>query len=62
MFWGDGWKIDIADIIEKCPNFQQVNAEHLKLSCLLQEIQVPIWKLEDINMDFILEGNLTQYG
>ena len=35
-------------------NFQQVEAEHQKLGGLLQEIQVPTWKWENINMDFVV--------
>ena len=35
-------------------NCQQVKAEHQKLGRLFQEMQVPTWKLEDINMDFVV--------
>ena len=31
-----------------------MKAEHLKLSGLLQEIQVATWKWEEINMDFVV--------
>ena len=37
-----------------CPNSQQVKVEHLKLGGLLQEIQIPTWKWEYINMDFVV--------
>ena len=43
---------DIAEFVSKCPNCQQVKAEHQKFGGLLQEIQIPTWKWEDINMDF----------
>ena len=45
-------KKDIAEFVAKCPNCQQVKAEHQKSGGLLQEIQIPTWKWEDINMDF----------
>ena len=53
-------KKDIAEFIAKCPNCQQVKAEHQKSGSLLQEIQVPIWKWEDINMDFVVGLPRTQ--
>ena len=47
-------KKDITEFVAKCPNCQQVKAEHQKLGVLLQEIQIPTWKWEDINMDFVV--------
>ena len=38
----------------RCPNCQQVKAEHLKLCDLTKIIEVPTWKLEAINMDFVV--------
>ena len=54
VYWWEGMKKDIAKFVVKCPNFQQVKAEHQKSGGLLQEIQVPTWKWEDINMDFVV--------
>ena len=53
-------KKDIAEFVAKCPNCQQVKAEHQKSGGLLQEIQVPTWKWEDINMDFVVGLPRTQ--
>ena len=57
----------IAEFVAKSPNREQVKAEHQKPVVLLQEIKVPIWKLEDLNMDFVVglprvKGNMTLYG
>ena len=51
------------EFVAKCPNCQQVKAEHQKRGVLLQEVQVPTWKWEDINMDFVLglPGTQRQY-
>ena len=52
--------MNIAEFVSKCPNCQQVKAEHPKSGGLLQEIQIPTWKWEDINMDFVLVLPQTQ--
>ena len=53
-------KKDIAEFVAKCPNYQQVKAENQKSGVILKEIQVPTWKWEDINMDFIVGLPQTQ--
>ena len=60
VFWWESLKNDIAEFVVTCPNFHQAKAEHQKLGGLLQEIQVPIWKWEDINMNFVVGLPLTQ--
>ena len=42
------------EFVAKCPNSQHVNAEHQKMCGSLEEIQVPTWKWEDINIDFVV--------
>ena len=49
-----GLKKDIAEFVAKCPNCQQVKAQHLKPSGLTQIINVPTWKWEAINMNFVV--------
>ena len=44
----------IEEFVAKCPNCQEVKAEHQKSGGLLQEIQVPTWKWEDINLYFVV--------
>ena len=36
IYWWDAMKKDIEDYVGKCPNCQQVKAEHLKLAVLLR--------------------------
>ena len=60
VFWWDGLKKDIAEFVAKCRYYQHMKAEHQKSGSLLQEIQVPTWKWEDINMDFVVGLPQTQ--
>ena len=49
-----GMKNNIDEYVAKCPNCQQVKAEHLKLGGLTQIIEVLTWKWEAINMDYVV--------
>ncbi|WMV33305.1 hypothetical protein MTR67_026690 [Solanum verrucosum] len=54
-------KKDITEFVAKCPNCQQVKVVHQKLGGLAHEIGIPIWKWEDLNMDFIMVLPHTRY-
>ena len=60
IYWWEGLRRDIAEFVSKCSNRQQVKAKHLKSGVLLQEIRIPTWKFEDINMDFGVSLPQTQ--
>ncbi|WMV58676.1 hypothetical protein MTR67_052061 [Solanum verrucosum] len=53
VYWWNGMKRDIADFVAKCPNCQQVKVQHHKPGGMTQEIDIPTWKWEVINVDFI---------
>ena len=46
-------KRDIADFVSKGPNCQRVKVEYQKPGDMTQEINIPTWKWDVINMDFI---------
>ncbi|XP_019241342.1 PREDICTED: uncharacterized protein LOC109221323, partial [Nicotiana attenuata] len=46
-------KKDIAEFVTQCPKCQQVKIEHQKPGGLLHVIEIPTWKREVINVDFI---------
>ena len=54
IYWWNGMKKDIEEYVAKCPNFQEVKGEHLKLGVLTHISEVQTWKWEAINMDFLV--------
>ena len=40
--------------MENCSNCQQVKDKHLNRGGVTQTIDIPIWKWETINMDFVV--------
>ncbi|WMV55142.1 hypothetical protein MTR67_048527 [Solanum verrucosum] len=54
VYYWNRMKKEIAEFKAKCPNCQQVKVEHQKLGGLSQDISIPTWKCEDLNMDFIV--------
>ncbi|WMV09315.1 hypothetical protein MTR67_002700, partial [Solanum verrucosum] len=59
VYWWNGMKRDIAGFVAKCHNCQQVKVEHQRLGGLSQDIPIPTWKWEDLNMDFIVGLSLN---
>ncbi|WMV25402.1 hypothetical protein MTR67_018787 [Solanum verrucosum] len=47
-------KRDIAKFVARCSNCEQVKAEHQGLGGLTQDIDIPTWKWEEVNMDFVV--------
>nr|XP_009786003.1 PREDICTED: uncharacterized protein LOC104234176 [Nicotiana sylvestris] len=54
VYWWNNMKRNVADFVTKCPNYQQVKAEHQRPDGLAQNIEIPTWKWEMINMDFVV--------
>ncbi|WMV58614.1 hypothetical protein MTR67_051999 [Solanum verrucosum] len=54
IYWWNGMKKDIADVVARCSNCQQVKAEHQGSRVLTQDIDTPTWKWEEINMEFVV--------
>ncbi|GJR97413.1 putative reverse transcriptase domain-containing protein [Tanacetum coccineum] len=55
-------KADIATYVSKCLTCAKVKAEHQKPSGLLQQPKIPVWKWEQITMDFIVGLSRTPSG
>ncbi|GJR92536.1 putative nucleotidyltransferase, ribonuclease H [Tanacetum coccineum] len=52
-FWWNGMKQEVARFVAKCLTCQQVKIEHQRASGLLQPLDIPTWKWEQISMDFV---------
>jgi hypothetical protein len=57
-----GMKRDVAEYVALYDTCQGVKAEHQRPGELLQPVQVPEWKWEEITMDFIVGLPRTQSG
>ncbi|GJZ46624.1 putative reverse transcriptase domain-containing protein [Tanacetum coccineum] len=53
LYWWPNMKADISTYVSKCLTCVKVKAEHQKLSGLLQQPEIPVWKWERIIMDFV---------
>lgn len=53
-------KKDRSQFVSKCPNCQYIKAEHLNPCGLIQELYVPTWNWEAININFIVVSISTQ--
>ncbi|GKE81422.1 putative reverse transcriptase domain-containing protein, partial [Tanacetum coccineum] len=53
LYWWPNMKADIATYVSKCLTCAKIKAEHQKLSRLLQQPEIPVWKWKRITMDFM---------
>ncbi|WVZ76278.1 LOW QUALITY PROTEIN: hypothetical protein U9M48_024265 [Paspalum notatum var. saurae] len=53
---------EIAKYVSECDVCQRIKADHLKPAGMLQPLEVPAWKWENIHMDFIVGLPPTQKG
>nr|GEV76112.1 hypothetical protein [Tanacetum cinerariifolium] len=52
LYWWPNMKSEIATYVSKCLTYAKVKAECQKLSGLLVQPVIPVWKWENITMDF----------
>nr|GEY44416.1 reverse transcriptase [Tanacetum cinerariifolium] len=52
-FWWSSMKRDVATFVSRCLICQQVKIEHQRASGLLQPLDIPVWKWDEISMDFV---------
>jgi hypothetical protein len=61
-FWWYGMKREIAEYVARCDSCQRIKAEHQRPAGLLQPLQIPQWKWDEIGMDFIVGLPRTPAG
>ncbi|KAL5558514.1 hypothetical protein UlMin_034725 [Ulmus minor] len=61
-FWWSGLKKDVANYVAKCLVCQKIKAEHQRPAGVLQPIEIPEWKWEQISMDFVVGLPKTSNG
>ncbi|XP_070036946.1 uncharacterized protein [Nicotiana tomentosiformis] len=54
VYWWNDMKRNVADFVARCPNCQQVKAEHQRPGGLAQNIEILTWMWDMINMDFMV--------
>lgn len=55
-------KKEIAEYVSECVVCQQVKIKHQKPGALLRPLEIPIWKWDNISMDFAIGLPHTQGG
>nr|GEX44051.1 putative reverse transcriptase domain-containing protein [Tanacetum cinerariifolium] len=53
LYWWPNMKADITTNVRKCLTCAKVKAEHQRPSGLLVQPEIPIWKWDNITMDFV---------
>ncbi|GJR62464.1 putative reverse transcriptase domain-containing protein [Tanacetum coccineum] len=53
LYWWPGMKRDITEYVSRCLTCSKIKAEHQKTSGLLQKLEIPEWKWENITMDLV---------
>jgi hypothetical protein len=53
-FWWSNMKVAIAKYVAECDTCHRVKVGHLKPVGVLQPLTIPLWKWNDISMDFIV--------
>ncbi|WVZ92091.1 hypothetical protein U9M48_038181 [Paspalum notatum var. saurae] len=61
-FWWTRMKREIAKYVSECDVCKRVKADHLKPGGMLQPLNIPAWKWEDIHMDFVVGLPRTRKG
>jgi hypothetical protein len=61
-FWWNNMRTDIAEFVAKCDICTRIKAEHQRPAGLLKPLDIPVWKWDDICMDFITGLRQTPKG
>jgi len=62
LYWWSNMKQDITRQVVECDTCGRVKADHMRTLGYLQPLPIPIWKWEDIFMDFVVGLPRTSKG
>ncbi|GKA35433.1 putative reverse transcriptase domain-containing protein, partial [Tanacetum coccineum] len=62
LYWWPNMKAEIATYVSKCLTCTKVKAEYQKPSGILVQLVIPVWKWENITMDFVTKLPKTSTG
>nr|XP_009775350.1 PREDICTED: uncharacterized protein LOC104225279 [Nicotiana sylvestris] len=62
LLYSNDVKRNVAEFVASCPNCQQVKVEHQRPGGLAKNTDIPMWKWEIINMDFVMAPFEVLYG
>ena len=62
LYWWSNMKQDITKYVVECDTCGRVKADHKRTLGFLQPLPIPIWKWEDISMDFVVGLPRTAKG
>ena len=52
-FWWQGIKKDVTQFVSACLTCQKAKMEHQRPSGMIQPLEIPVWKWDNISMDFV---------
>jgi ribonuclease HI len=61
-YWWKDMRKDIAHYVASCNTCSRVKIEHQKPTGLLKPLEIPVWKWEDVSMDFVVGLPRTPNG
>jgi hypothetical protein len=61
QFWWTRMKHEAARYVSECDTYQKVKADYMKPKGLLQPLNIPDWKWDDISIDFIMFLPMTAH-
>ena len=62
LYWWSNIKQNITKYVMECNTYGRVKADHMHTPRYLQPLPIPVWKWEDISMDFIMGLPRTSKG
>nr|GEU43385.1 putative reverse transcriptase domain-containing protein [Tanacetum cinerariifolium] len=62
LYWWPNMKADIATYVSKCLTYAKVKAEHQRPLGLLVQPAIPVWKWDNITMDFVTKLSKSSQG